>query len=426
MKKLILMLSVIAFGTASLFAQGIGLSGYGRYYAGYKAFNGNDNLAISQTTFNLSFDKTTSFGALKINPMLYFYNSDSLSLKLREAYIDMYFTNFDLRIGKQQVIWGKADGVFITDIVSPKNLEEFLLPDFDEIRTGITAAKLDFYVTDNHTLEAIWVPVFTPTIYPSTNSMWAPKFDFGISLPGNPPIVIDNSKKEVNTSLENSEFFLKYSALTSLVDFEIMGAYTWDDDPALGKNVEFTPVNGHPVPSKITVTPEYHRLSLAGGSFSTTLGPFVLRGEAAYYFGKYFQTTNPMVNNGLVQKDYLHYLVGVDFSLWDINFSGQFIQKAVMDYKDGELLETPMFKGQYNNMATFLAHYSCINETLTFEYFMYYDFNYDDALIRPRILYDYSDSINLQLGANIFTGNQGEFGQYDKNDMIYGKIIYSF
>ena len=41
-----------------------------------------------------------------------------------------------LSLGKQQVVWGKADGVFITDIVSPLNLTEFLLPDFDEIRTG--------------------------------------------------------------------------------------------------------------------------------------------------------------------------------------------------------------------------------------------------------------------------------------------------
>ncbi len=426
MKRKILVLFAVVISWQISFAQTPDLTGYGRYYAGYKAFNGDDNLAISQTTFNFNVEKSSSFGRIKINPMLYYYNSDSLTLKLREAYIDMFFTNFDLRIGKQQVIWGKADGVFITDVVSPKNLEEFLLPDFDEIRTGITAVKLDYYVSDNHTIEAIWVPVFTPTNYPASNSIWAPKMDFGISLPNHPPIIVDNTNKEVKTSLENSEFFLKYSALTSLVDFEIMGGYTWDDDPTLAKNVEFGVVNGQPVPTKITVLPEYNRLTLAGGSFSTTLGPFVVRGEAAYYFGKYFQTTNPLVNEGIVQKDYLHYLIGTDFSLWDINFSGQFIQKAVMDYKDGELLETPMFKGQYNNMATFLAHYSCLNETLTFEYFMYYDFNYDGALIRPRVLYNYSDAINLQVGANIFEGDKGQFGQYNTNDMIYGKVIYSF
>ncbi len=424
MKRLILLM-IFALSTTA-FSQGLDFSGYARYYAGYKAFNGSNGMTISQTTFNFNAEKSTDFGAMKVNPMLYFNGTDSLSLFLREAYIDMYFNNFDLRIGKQQVIWGKADGVFITDIVSPKNLSEFLLPEFDEIRIGITAVKMDYYVADNHTIEAIWSPVFSPNVYAPLNSIWHPEFSFKPPFPNNPPVVIDHSKEAVKTSLENSEFFLKYSALTSAIDFELMGGYMWDDDPALAKDVEFTMQNGHPVPTKITVVPEYHRLSVAGGSFSTTLGPFVLRGEAAYYFGKYLQTNNPALNNGLVKKDYVNYLLGVDFSLWDVNFSGQFIQKAIMDYKDRELLETPQFKSQFNNMATFLAHYSCLNETLTFEYFMYYDFNYDDALIRPRILYDYSDAINLQFGANIFVGDKGLFGQYNKNDMLYAKVYYNF
>jgi len=305
-------------------------------------------------------------------------------------------------------------------------LHEFLLPEFDEIRIGITAVKLDYYVADNHTIEAIWTPIFNPTVYAPDGSMWAPRMSFKPPFPNNPPVVIDRSKEKVTPSLKNSELFLKYSALTSAIDFEIMGGYMWDDDPALAKKVDFTMDNGNMIPTKITVFPEHHRLSLAGGSFSTTLGPFVLRGEAAYYFGKYLQTNNPTVNSGLVKKDYLNYLLGLDFTLWDINFSGQFIQKVIMDYKDGELLEIPLVKQQYNNMATFLAHYSCLNETLTLEYFMYYDFNYDDALIRPRILYDFSDSINLQFGANIFLGDEGLFGQYNKNDMVYAKIYYNF
>ncbi len=420
-------LVVFILSSVAVFSQNLDVTGYARYYSGVKVGNGNNDLTVSQTTMNMDFEKQTSYGAFKVNPMLYYYSGlDSLSLYLREAYVDMYFDKFDLRIGKQQVIWGKADGVFITDIVSPKNLSEFLLPEFDEIRIGITAVKLDYYVADNHTIEAIWAPVFNPTVYAPASSIWYPKMDLQISLPGDPTIVVDHSNENITPSLDNSEFYLKYSALTSAIDFEIMGAYMWDDDPTLAKNVEFTPVNGQPVPTKVTIMPEHKRLSLAGGSFSTTLGPIVLRGEAAYYFGKYFQTMNPTVNNGLVQKDYIHYLVGVDFTLWDINFSGQFIQKAIMDYKDGELIQTPEFKDQYNNMVTFLANYSCLNETLTFEYFMYYDFAYDDALIRPRVLYDYSDNISLQFGVNIFVGDEGLFGQYNKNDMVYAKVYYNF
>ncbi len=74
--------------------------------------------------------------------MIYHDYSDSLTFRLREAYLDLYFGNFDLRIGKQQIVWGKADGVFITDMVSPKIYSNFYYPNFDEIRIGVEGAKL--------------------------------------------------------------------------------------------------------------------------------------------------------------------------------------------------------------------------------------------------------------------------------------------
>ncbi|MEE9432189.1 MAG: hypothetical protein V3V16_14155, partial [Melioribacteraceae bacterium] len=299
-------------------------------------------------------------------------------------------------------------------IVSPKNLFQFLLPEFDEIRVGVVGAKFDYYIGDN-TFELVWLPVFSPTILPSSNSLWSPKLSFNI------PPTFDYSKQNVNASFENSEVFAKYSALTTFADFELMAGYMWDDDPTMYSSLSPNGSGG----MNLTLTPEHKRISLAGGSFSTTLGPLVLRGEGAYYFGKYFNTSNPMVNNGTIKKDYIHYMIGTDFTLFDIKFSTQFIQKAIIDYEE-VIVPNSLFKDDFNNMMTFLARYSTLNETLDLEFFSYYDFEYAGALIRPRMLYDYSDAINIQFGANIFTGTEGMFGQYNKNDMIYGKIIYSF
>ncbi len=395
-------------------AQGIDFSGYIRNYTGMLAGNGSNDFVIAQNTFNLNFEKNSGSAAYKVNPMIYTEYADSLVFRLREAYVDLYFDNFDLRIGKQQIVWGKADGVFITDIVSPKNLFQFLLPNFDEIRMGVYGAKFDYYINDN-TIEVVWLPVFTPTEYPNPNSVWARKPDFPM------PPIYDRSKEYVNPSLDNSELFVKYSALTEYIDFEIMGGYMWDDDATMYPS--FVPDGSGGM--QLLITPKHERLSLAGGSFSTTVGPFVFRGEAAYYFGKYFNTETPQIDNGVIQKDYIHYMLGTDFSVFDINISAQFIQKAIMDYED-IIRPNPFFKDQYNNMCTFLARYSMLNETLDLELFSYYDFAYDDALIRPRVLYDLTDTINLQLGVNIFTGTQGMFGQYNKNDMVYMKVKYSF
>ncbi len=407
MKKVLILIMVLI--SISLFAE-IDFSGFVRNYTG-ALLKDEHNFSIVQNTLDLNIEKKADKIAFHVNPYIYQNYDENLTLGLREAYMDLYFDKMDIRIGKQQIIWGKADGVFITDIVSPKDMSEFLLPDFDEIRLGITSLKADYYIGDN-TLEFVWVPVFTPTKLPDQSSIWyhQPKF------PIQP--TIDRSKEEVDKTFDNSEVFAKFSAMTSAIDFELMGAYMWDDDPTMHLNATYE----HEVYqiTELTVIPKHHRLSLAGGSFSTTIGAFVFRGEGAYYFDKYFSTDNMMHNEGLAKKDYIHYLFGVDTSLYDIKLSSQFIQRAILDYDD------TIKDDEFDNTITFLASKTFFRETLKFEFFTYYGLNDNDALLRPKVSYDFADGFNIMFGSNIFVGDEGKFGQYDDNDMIYTKIKYSF
>ncbi len=411
-KVLFILLLLITLSIYSKAQETVNISGFARTYEGININNGD--LGIIQQTLNLNFEKIGDKVAFKVNPMIYMYNSDSLDFRLREIYLDMYFSNVDIRIGKQQIVWGKADGVFITDIVSPLNLTEFLLPDFDEIRTGIISAKFDYYV-GNSTFEAIWIPQFTPTERPAQGSIWYIQPDFPA------PPTFDWSKSEITPSLENSEIFLKYSFMGSAIDFDIMGGYTWDDNPAMHVQKVIDPTTQPPSLTGLYITPEHHRLYLTGGSFSTEIKGVILRGEAAYYDGKYFQTEDPLATDALIQKNYLNYVVGLDFSIGDVKLSGQFIQKYILDW------ETGMTEDETNNMATFLAHYDALRETLHLELFSYIGLTDGDALIRPKITYDFEDSFSILLGSNIFVGDEkGQFGQYGDNSMVYMKIKYNF
>ena len=393
-------------------AQNPDISGFARNYTGVLFDDGD--FSILQNTLNLNYAKSGDKVAFKANPMLYQYNSDSLNLQLRELYLDLYFKNFDLRVGKQQIVWGKADGAFITDVVSPLNLSEFLLPDFDEIRIGVNAVKLDYYL-GNNTFEFIWLPNFTPTEIPGAGSIWYNQPAFLA------PPTFDWTKSEVGMSLENSEMFVKYSALTSKIDFEFMGGYTWDDYPTMHIDKQLDMSSGSPVLTGLTITPQHHRLSLGGGSFSTEIKGIVLRGEAAYYNGKYFQTEDMTAVDALVEKDYLHYLVGLDFNIGSVKVSSQFIQEAIMDYDEN------MLKSETENTMTFLARGDLLRETLHLELFSYIGLTNEDALIRPKVTYDFDDSFSIQLGANIFVGDEdGRFGQYADNSMGYMKLKYSF
>ena len=413
MKKIALSIIIIAVSHFT-FAQNVDINGFARTYEGILYDNGN--FGIIQQTLNLNFEKMGDKVAFKVNPLVFLYNADSLDFRMREIYLDLYFENFDIRIGKQQVVWGKADGVFITDVVSPLNLSEFLLPDFDEIRKGVIAAKIDYYA-GNSTFEAILIPVFTPTERPPPGSIWYVQPDFPA------PPTWDFSKEKITPSLENSEIFLKYTALTSTIDFELMGAYTWDDNPTLHVQKQFglDTVTNQPGLLGLNITPEHHRLTIGGGSFSSEIKGVVLRGEAAYYNGKYFLTEDPLQPDGNIQKDYLHYLIGLDFNIGPVMLSSQFIQQTILDYDDNILNE------KTENTMTFLARYDILRETLHLELFSYIGLTNEDALIRPRVTYDFDDSFSILLGSNIFVGNEkGRFGQYTDNSMVYMKLKYSF
>jgi hypothetical protein len=77
-------------------------------------------------------------------------------------------------------------------------------------------------------------------------------------------------------------------------------------------------------------------------------------------------------------------------------------------------------------MTTVLLTRSFLRETLTLELFSYIGLNEPDALVRPGLLYDFADGFQIQFGANIFFGDEGRFGRFDKNDMVYLKTQFSF
>ncbi len=412
MKRITIILITISLAIA-VKSQNVDINDFVRNYTAVQYNNGD--FIMLQNTLNLNFEKMGDGVAFKANPMLYLYGIDSLDFNMREIYLDLYFDNFDIRVGKQQIVWGKADGVFITDIVSPLNLNEFLLPDFDEIRIGVYAAKIDYYF-GNSSIEAIWKPIYAGNEFPGPGSIWYKPPEFPA------PPTFDYSKEKTDPSLENSEVYLKYALSSSAIDFDLMGAYTWDATPGMYTEKQFDMDSmGNPVLTGLLITPEHHRLYVAGGSFTSTIKSFVLRGEAAYYNGKYFQTADPTADGALIQKNYLHYVVGLDYGIGNLKLSAQFIQKYIMDYNDFIVEE------EFGNTMTFLARYDAMRETLHLELFSYIGLNYGDALIRPKVTYDFSDSFSILLGSNIFVGDErGMFGRYDDNSMIYTKIKYNF
>ncbi|MDF1570682.1 MAG: hypothetical protein P1P82_03605 [Bacteroidales bacterium] len=104
--RLVFVLFLAGFtGFTGLQAQNnVSVSGYVRNYTGVLTAEPN-HFSIIQNTLDLNFEKRADKVAFTVNPFLYHYTDRKLELGLREAYLDMYFRNFYIRVGKQRILF---------------------------------------------------------------------------------------------------------------------------------------------------------------------------------------------------------------------------------------------------------------------------------------------------------------------------------
>ena len=69
--------------------------------------------------------------------------SDEVELELRELYLQGEIGDTFLILGKQQIVWGKSDGLKVLDIVNPQSFREFILDDFDNSRIPLWTLNIE-------------------------------------------------------------------------------------------------------------------------------------------------------------------------------------------------------------------------------------------------------------------------------------------
>ncbi|MDZ7693237.1 MAG: DUF1302 family protein [Balneolaceae bacterium] len=192
-------------------------------------------ILVGRNRFRLDMSRSFSAGQIQIsNEVQNFYTDgvDSLDFRLREAYADLYFTNSDLRVGKQIISWGRTDGAFIADILSPVNLSEFLTQDFSDIRTGLSAISYTHYFGSNY-LQFIVNPVFHPNVTPRPGSRWFPRTFFD----GNTQTQLRPYEPE--PSLRNAQFGGRFAFRSNLnYDLDLGVLYWHYPNPSYSKNFE--------------------------------------------------------------------------------------------------------------------------------------------------------------------------------------------
>lgn len=327
--------------------------------------------------------------------------------ELREAYLDHRDAHWGFRLGRQLVIWGVADGVRITDLVSPMDMTEFLAQDYDDIRMPVNALRF-FVFNDKMKLELLAVPAFEGyKLSTDAKNPWS-------VLPENTaqPLVWNEEGSRPQLLFSNIEYGGKLSFTLPGVDFSLAALHTWNKMPV----ITYRPSGTH-----MTVSPQYYRMGFFGGDISKPLGQFVLRGEAAFNVDKHFSYKPEAAT--MTQKGFntVNYLVGVDwYGPYDWTIMAQFSSESILKY------EPQISQPRHQSLLTLNVSKKLLDSTWQLSNFTYVDLNHKGWFSRFTSSYALNDHIQLSVGYDWFGGNDGIFGMYKNNSEIWVKAKYNF
>ena len=331
-------------------------------------------------------------------------------LELREAILALSHGDVDLRIGRQQIVWGEAISTFVTDVVNPKDFREFVLPDFTELRIPIWALDGSWRLLRNVTLEGVWTPDTAHNRLPKKGAEFqfvGPAFQFH-----NPVVRLPDRDDEF--SLGRSEGGFRLSALREGWDVSLIYYDEADKTPVLFQRRVPQP----PGPDVIELEPRHPRLHIVGITLAKSIEPVVIRSEVAVSVGKRYETTNPADADGVVRRDTIDYLIGVDFPLvWDVDGSLQLSQKILTG--DARGLVRPGVQGQVTTSVALRLTTGFFDNTLNPSLLFVIGVERGDFRMSPRLEWLATGSITVALGADIFEGGRRTlYGQFDRNDRL--------
>ncbi|HKX54410.1 MAG TPA: DUF1302 family protein [Nitrosospira sp.] len=323
---------------------------------------------------------------------------------LRENYLDVSAADFDFRLGRQHVIWGEMVGLFFADVVSAKDLREFVLPSFDIIRIPQWAVRGEYSKNDTHA-EVLWIPV------PTLDEIGKPGADF---YPG-PLRGTANYLAEDRSgrNVANSNYGIRLSQL--IKGWDLSAFYYHSLDAA----ATFYRVSAPTDP--LVFQPRHDEIDQAGATLAKDFGSIVLKGELVYTNGRKYNVTRPAAENGLVRQDTLDYVLGLDFSLpAETRLNLQFFQRVFFAH------DPDIIPDQVENSGSVLLN-GKLWPKVEAEALLIHSLNRSEWMFRPRLSWNFARNWRGAIGADVFGGPPtGLFGRFDQNDRVYTELRYSF
>ena|GEM_PF-1964947 len=286
---------------------------------------------------------------------------------MRELYLDMDLSpTFNLRIGKQQVVWGESDNFRMMDIINPLDLSWSPISEsWKDVRIPLWMVKGNWLVPRlDANIEAFWIPGFddqrvNKTPFDYVGGKWFPTIPPGITGTGTLASrwgmtswmfdLIPNNVPKKN--IEHSQFGARWLQTKRGVTYGLSAITMFFHDPVIAPH--WAPSAEYP----LGISREYPRQNVFGASADWYWDRLktVFRVEGGYFPDVTYHTGYPLaggaMNLPLMEKDVIKYMIGFDrptIIRW-INpnrstfITGQAFHTWVLSFDDDDTLVTAFY-----------------------------------------------------------------------------------
>jgi hypothetical protein len=298
----------------------------------------------------------------------------------------------DVRIGKQKVRWGKADGINPTDFFTPIDYT-VLLPLEDDRYEAVPAVRADVHIDETDSVSLVAVRGFTPTRTP-----WPKPSPFAVS----------------NDEPSGWQLGVRWLRTGERLDWSLSA---FRGDAALPLLHAEPTTTGEPA-----FVRHYARLDALGADIARNFGGFGFRAEAAYYRRRAGQGRQSATSGYML-------VAGVDRSLdhWNINVQG--VLQHTPDWRD-PARETNAFRrlaatrnailhGQQKRTMVGMTARIAANwrhDTLQTELLLVANASPRSVFARPMLTYALNDRLKLRAGYEHYAGDDDTyFGALKRN-----------
>jgi hypothetical protein len=351
---------------------------------------------------------------------------DRVEIELREMFLDGSLGRARFRVGRQQIVWGEADGLKVLDVVDPQDYREFILDGWDDSRIPLWSANVEVPLGPG-SVQLLWIAEPTVSRIPGLDSSFVGAEEpFAPTAPAfrpRPPPQLANRiiatvlpAERPDWEFSHGDLGVRVASAIGGFDAALVYLYQYDDLPVLRyQNLGFAfPPPGNLLFVTVDVVPHYDRRSVAGGTLARSFGAWTVRSELACSFGraKTLSAGATLPPPGPAESDEISYMVGVDWTgLRQTFLSVQFFQTVIFDHRSAMLRE------ERDTNATFFVQRRLWNDRLRLEAMWLHGVHHADGLVRPKVVYELRQGLEGWLGIDWFYGSRnGSFGQYDDED----------